>query len=357
MLVELKISDVRNLESLNLTLSKTSNIIVGPNGSGKTSILETIYLLSRARSFRTYTTKKIISSGKNALVVYGLVEDEQQQNKIAIKKSTQETLIKINGEKEKKSSELASYLRVHLIRPESQTLLERGGALRRSFLDWGVFHVKHDFLTLSKNYNKVLKQRNQLLKQSPLDTLPLWNKKLAEYGTILDAERLAYVESLRYEFKLISEELLGLEALELEYNRGWPENRTFLEALEGTKKRDVFKGYTTVGSHRADFNVKVGNCLAQDYLSRGQMKLLVLALYLAQVKVTSMASQQRVVVLIDDLPAELDVYNLKKVVSFLSRLSVQVVMTTTNINNFLGWYSMENTKVFHVKHGCIIEGD
>jgi len=356
MLSNIKITNIRNIKDSHLTLSKNINIFVGPNGSGKTSLLEGVYLLSRSRSFRTQSTNKVRSKGEEALVVYGMVEEEFNKHKIAIKKTKQDTQIRINGKDEKKTSALSSYLKVHLIRPESQALLERGASVRRTFIDWGLFHVKHDFLEQSKKYNHTLRQRNKLLKQQKTSTLSIWSESLAEYGTIVDSERLSYISALTKELIETSRSLLGDIDIQLSYSKGWPDGDCLLDSLNSTLKRDLVKGYTTVGPHRSDLVLKVNGVLVQDFLSRGQMKLAVLALYLAQVKISNQSSKQDVCVLIDDLSAELDGNNLDKALKYLSDTGVQVLITATSVEPFKNWLSLTNTKLFHVEHGVIKEG-
>ena len=180
-LKDVQIKDVRNIENIKFHPSPKLNIIVGPNGSGKTSLLESLYILSRARSFRTQNIVKVISHKNKNLIVFAELESLGVTHKIAIKKNQHETTIRVNGITEKKTSELSRLLHTHLIRPESQALLENGATSRRSFIDIGVFHVKHSFLDASKQHNQLLKQRNKLLKTKQLDTLSVWSNKLIEY--------------------------------------------------------------------------------------------------------------------------------------------------------------------------------
>ena len=333
--------------------SKNLNVFVGPNGSGKTSVLESLYLLSRARSFRTQNIKKVVSHNKDSLMVYAELNDVGGHNKIAIKKNQADTLIRINGKTEKKTSELSRYLHTHLIRPESQTLLENGSSVRRSFIDWGVFHVKHRFLEVSKKHNQLLKQRNKLLKTKQLDTLAVWNNKFIEYGTIVCRDRQEYVLKLEQALSLIAKELIGDIRVEVVFVKGWADSLTLEQALIKAETRDVFYGHSTVGAHKSDIKILVNNKLAQDYLSRGQMKLLVIAMYLAQIQLMSLSADKTVCVLLDDLAAELDQQSFRKVMRFLNQLGVQVFITTTNKDLFLEYIEINDSKVFHVKHGEI----
>lgn len=352
-LKEILIKDVRNIENIKFQPSPELNIIVGPNGSGKTSLLESLYILSRARSFRTQNIAKVISHDNKNLIVFAELSFSGRTNKIAIKKNQHETLIRINGKTEKKSSELSRLLHAHLIRPESQTLLENGAASRRSFVDIGVFHVKHSFLNTSKQHNQLLKQRNKLLKTKQLDTLPVWSNKLIEYGTMVSNERRNYVELLERELRPIANQFIGDVEINVNYLKGWDKNLSLAEALNKSIFRDSQYGYTTAGAHKADIKVLVNGKLAQDYLSRGQMKLLVIAMYLAQIKLMSEQSFKSVCVLLDDLAAELDKDCFRNVMLFLKDLGIQVFVTTTNYDLFSEFIEAKETKVFHVKRGIM----
>lgn len=350
-LLEVQVKGVRNISDIKFNPSSGLNFIVGANGSGKTSLLEAIYLLGRARSFRTQNIKKVISSGSESLIVYGVINSNGVSNKVALKKTPVETLIRINAVTERKSSELSRYIHTHLIRPESQTLLERGSMARRSFIDWGVFHVKHRFLQCSKKYNQLLKQRNKLLKSKQLETLDAWDNKLVEYGIMISSERDKYATLLEQEVKLITIDLLGETNVKVVYLTGWDKGLSFSESLKKNRRRDSQYGFTTTGPHKSDMQVLVNNVLAQDHLSRGQMKLLVISLYLAQIKIMSSFSEKSFCVLLDDLAAELDLINLKKTMLFLNKLKVQTFITTTKESLFEEYIEKNKSNVFHVKHG------
>lgn len=356
-LSEVRIKDVRNIKSAYLIPSPRLNLLVGPNGSGKTSFLEAIYLLSRARSFRTHNIKKVINSEESNLLVFAKLDHTGVKNKIAIKKDPQETTIRINDKTEKKSSELNRFFHAHLIRPESQVLLESGSSLRRSFVDWGVFHVEHAFLDASKKYNHTLKQRNKLLKSKQLDTLDVWSDKLAEYGIMITAHRERYVLQLEAALCLIAADLIGEIVINVEYIKGWDKGLSYDQALKKALARDLQYGHTTIGSHKSDIRVLVDGRLAQDYLSRGQMKLLIIALYLAQIKLMRDQGKKSICVLLDDLASELDGVNFNKVMLFLVGLDIQMFVTTTDESLFGDYVSDKASRVFHVKHGRVIKGD
>jgi DNA replication and repair protein RecF len=352
-LTKVRIQNVRNIDDISLELSPHLNIIEGPNGCGKTSILESLYLLSRARSFRTQNINKVITHNESHLVVYAELVTRNISHKIAIKKNQLDTVIRINGGTEKKASELSRKLYTHLIRPESQTLLENGASARRSFIDLGVFHVKHDFLKVSKTHNQLLKQRNKLLKTKQLETLGVWNNKFVEYGIMVTNERETYVCLLEIELRKIVQKFIGKFDVLLIYQKGWDKSLSLEDALAKAIGRDKQYGYSTVGAHKSDINVHVNGRAAKDYLSRGQMKLLVIALYLAQIKLMSENTDKSICVLLDDLAAELDGGSFSKVMTFLGGLGVQIFVTTTNQDLFFEFMKENDTKVFHVKHGDI----
>jgi DNA replication and repair protein RecF len=212
--------------------------------------------------------------------------------------------------------------------------------------------VKHDFLEIAKQHNHQLKQRNRLLRTKQIETLSAWDKKLVECGIIITREREAYIQALETETQAIAQALIGDLSVEIKYRRGWDQNTPLGDSLLKARAKDIQFGYTTIGAHKSDFLVLINKRKAQDYLSRGQMKLLVLALYLAQIKVMNEGGGKSFCVLLDDLAAELDGNNFEKVMQYLKNQGTQIFITTTNKGLFLR-YIDGGAKVFHVKQGAI----
>jgi len=355
-LQKLDIYKLRNIKQSFIEPSLGINLITGENGSGKSSLLEAIFILGRARSFRATNIKQAIQFEQTELIVSG--QSKQQSDHVfhlGIQFNAKGCEIRLNQEKSSKS-ELAYTLPVLLIHPKSYILLDGGPQVRREFLDWGVFNYEQDFLVNWRKFKKVLLQRNSLLKSKQTNQINVWNTELVQYGTIVSIYRQKYLEKLQLVFLEICHYFLNFEKVELMYISGWADKQDFIVALENDLQKDLRYGFTHSGPHRSDFSLMIDGRLAKHVVSRGQLKLLMLSLKLAQVQLINSDTSNDVCLLIDDLTAELDVHNKAKLLKFLSKLDCQVFMTTTELSNFGDLTELENYKVFHVEHGeiCLI---
>ncbi len=352
-LQKLDIYSLRNIHRATIEPSTGINLITGENGSGKSSLLEAIFILGRAKSFRATNIKQVIQFKKKQLVVSGI---SKQQNghvsNLGIQLNGKQCDIRINHDKGHKA-ELAYCLPVLLIHPKSYRLLDAGPQIRREFLDWGVFNIEDEFLVYWRKFKRILLQRNSLLKSKQISQINLWDTELAQYGTIVSKYRQQYLKKLEPVFFEIVHLFLDFDKFELKYFSGWDDTKDYNQILINDLQKDIRYGYTLSGPHRCDFSLFVDGRLAKDYASRGQLKLLMLALKLAQVKLINSEKDMSVCILIDDLTAELDVPNKLKLLKFLSNLNCQVFMSTTELSNFGNLSELKNYKVFHVEHGDI----
>ena len=355
-LLKLDIYKVRNIHQSSIKPSPGINLITGENGSGKSSLLEAIFILGRARSFRASNIKQVIQFEQTELIVSG--HSKQQSDHVfhlGIQLNGKNCEIRLNQEKSSKA-ELAYSLPVLLIHPKSYVLLDGGPQVRREFLDWGVFNYEHDFLVNWRKFKKVLLQRNSLLKSKQTNQINVWNTELVQYGTIVSNYRKKYLEKLQTVFLEICHHFLDFEKVELMYVSGWDDSNSFIFALESDFEKDLRYGFTHSGPHRSDFSLMIDGRLAKNVVSRGQLKLLMLSLKLAQVKLINTGKTNSVCLLIDDLTAELDSHNKAKLLQYLSSLDCQVFMSTTELSNFGDLSALENYKVFHVEQGeiCLV---
>ncbi len=352
----LTLQHFRNIEFAELDLSHGCNIIVGDNGAGKTNILEGIYYLSLARSFRTSQLKKIIQTHSEHLQVVGKVRESGTgtDSVLGIRKSAAETQIRINGESVKQSSRLAAFLPLQIIHPQGHQLLEQGPKQRRQFLDWGVFHVEPSFLSLWHDYTRTVKQRNAALRQSQAPrAIQLWDTRLIELGEKMTSLRKAYLQKLQPHISFYCSILIGMD-VDVDYRWGWASELNFSTALKNGLEMDRQQGFTRIGPHRADLVFKSENQRVQDYFSRGQQKLLVCALRLAQIKQLRDEMDRDAVLLIDDLAAELDENHRAKLFKAAAETGAQVFITTTHLHLLKSGIEYA-CKVFHVEHGHVTE--
>lgn len=353
MLSEIQINHVRNIEEASIRFGSKFNVFYGANGSGKTSVIEGIYLLATAKSFRTNQIRKIINENNHSLTVFGRIARTSETLKVGVEKTEETSTIRLNGKNIKAVSELAECLPVLVIEQDSHQLLESGPQFRRKFIDWGLFHVKHHFNSVSVAYRKSLKQRNALLFQgSPHDAIQSWTEGFADLGESYTSMREEYLEALTPYIKEYVKELLQVDSVSIVYRRGWPKDLSLLDCLYQNIERDRANGRTNYGPHRADIVVQLNGKDVRGHVSRGQQKLLVYAFNLAQVSYLKEVQNKETILLLDDLGSELDPAHARGLLQLLSESFGQICITTANLET-IPISEMEDVKLFHVKHGSI----
>jgi len=353
---QISITGLRNLKQAVLQDCCQVNIIAGPNGSGKTSILEAIHLLGLGRSFRSTKLKPIINFDMNEATVFASFEREEFAS-IGVRKSKNgKQDLKINREPVSQLSHLAEALPLQVINSDSFMLIDGGPKSRRQFIDWGVFHVKQDFLALWRRAQRALKQRNSLLRHdkiSPAD-LSSWDRELAFCADMIDQQRAEYIAALYPFFRDMLSRLLELEGVEVAYERGWQQGESLAALLQQGYQRDRARGYTHAGPHRANLEITYLGKPAVDILSRGQQKLVVCALKLAQGFCFSRQTGKKSLYLLDDLPAELDLEHRERLCTLLHEMESQVFISCVDADSLLQyWPDGTDLKEFHVKQGSV----
>lgn len=354
-LLKLDVFAVRNIQSASIEPAPGINFITGANASGKSSLLEAIFILGRARSFRTHHTKQAIQFDQEQLIVSAQLRYPTGSiSTIGIQIDNKQSEIRIDQENRQKA-DLAYALPVQLIHPKSYRLLDAGPQNRREFLDWGIFNHERNFLPNWRRFSKALQQRNALLKTRQIQQLSAWDKELIQYGNVVNEFRKEYIELLQPAFLEIAGQFLETDQIEMRFNPGWDEKQALAELLKQDMEKDLKYGFTHNGPHRADFLTYHNHKLARDYLSRGQQKLLVLALMLSQVRILTAQAQDNCCILVDDLTAELDTLNRAKLLKYLAGIGCQVFMTSTGLAEFGDLSAVGNYKVFHVEQGSVEE--
>ncbi|MCL5043517.1 MAG: DNA replication/repair protein RecF [Gammaproteobacteria bacterium] len=362
-LTRLSVTGVRNLQPVTLHPSPRINLVHGANASGKTSLLEAIHLLGLARSFRTNKLQPVIQYQQAQCTVFAeLQSDGQEKSQIGVQRSADsEFVIRINGQNVRSAAQLARTLPLQLINPDSFRLLEGAPKQRRQFLDWGVFHVEHSFLPAWQRLQKSLKQRNSLLRRGRIDSLLLapWELELIQAAEQIDHYRQAYIGRLKPVFEQVLGDMLSIEGLTLSYFRGWDKEKPLADVLGQQFERDCQLGHTQAGPQRADLRVRVNGLNAVDVLSRGQQKLVVSALKIAQgYLLKQQYGPQSCVFLVDDLPSELDAQHRQALCRLLEQLDCQVFITCVEPDQLTGlWQNETPTRLFHVEHGHIAQTD
>ena len=355
-LQRLDVYNVRNIREQSIYPSPTLNFIYGKNASGKSALIEAIYLLGRAKSFRTSSIKSVICFEQENLIVSAhVLQGNGISHHLGIKMNGKEVEIRTNQQTGQKRADLAYGLPLQIIHPKSFELLDAGAQIRREFLDWGIFNHDENFLPVWRKYKKALAQRNALLKTKAVDQVHVWDKELVNYGTIVHKYRQQYVEKLKPVLAKTIANFLALNNIEIRLVSGWDTTKQFEQLLIAELEKDLRYGFTQSGPHRGDFHLMVNNLLAKDIVSRGQLKLLVICLKLAQVELIFNERNMFGCILLDDFSAELDKVNRAKVLDYLCEIQCQVFITATEINDFGDLASTEDYKMFHVEQGRVKE--
>jgi DNA replication and repair protein RecF len=339
----------RCLENLALEPVAGTNVIVGDNGAGKTSLLEAIYLLGRGRSFRTANLNTVVRNGQKALAVRGTVEAAERSRSLSLKWVQGRVSAEVDGRAVDGLVELARQFPVEIIDTQVQEIVRGGPGERRRYLDWGVFHVEHSFLDAWRRYSRALKQRNAALRANTADAgLAVWEAELAASGVLLNGARQRYVAALSADLSDVLEDLVGAEVT-LHYQRGWADGSELADALARGRDRDMQRGYTGVGPHRADIDIRFDGRPARDHCSGGQQKLIASGLVLAQVRIVGETLGASPVLLIDDPGAEVADSRLDRLMGWVDSLCEQRFVTGLD-TDVLGDSA---DALFHVEHGHV----
>jgi len=363
-LTQLQIHQVRNLHQVKLQDLQRVNVFFGSNGSGKTSILEAIHVLGMARSFRGSSIKSLMTHNATSCTVFGTILPVGSPRSAASalplgvqRNRTGEAQIKVGGKPVRTLAELAEQLPLQVITADTFGLLTGPPSGRRQYLDWGVFHVEQRFFAQWQRFQRCLKQRNNLLRRDKVShqELAVWTRDLADAGETINEYRKDYFRNLAPRFQALMAELApSLEAIELRYQQGWDKQLGYREALEQGLTSDVDQGYTHLGPQRADIRVMIGGHLAAETLSRGQQKLVVCGLKLAQGQHMAQQGRGNCTYLIDDLPSELDYDHSVLVCDLLASMDAQVFITCIDQEEIRSvWPKTSELTVFHVEQGTV----
>lgn len=330
-LVKLDVIGLRNLSPITLEPGPRLNFLIGPNASGKTSLLEAIYLLGRARSFRTPQVSQLIRFGEPALSVVGRIAatDQGPGLPIGILIGRGRREIHIGGRIAQTSAELLEAFPLLVIQPAGIALVEGAPKLRRQFMDFGVFHRDSGYLAGWRRYTTALSHRNVLLRSGKVRELAPWNHELARYGIMIAEARAAYMLRLKPFFDEIGGRFFSGQHFDLRVHAGWDVSRPLEEVLDSEVTADLRYGHTQSGPHKGNFSIFLDNRPVKAFFSRGQTKLLVYALLLAQSRLMEERVGSGGCVLIDDVASELDETNRRALSELLRGRLSQFFITAT----------------------------
>jgi DNA replication and repair protein RecF len=351
------INNFRNLHTIEIDLSSNFNILSGDNGAGKTNFLEALHYFATGHSFRSHLITPLIQDNQEQFTLHSKILHDHSIISAGIRRSRQNTQeIHLNGQKIASIGEIAQLLPLQLLNHDSYEILTGGPKFRRQLLDWGVFHVEHLPLSTWKKLQRALQQRNALLKSNiNLEQIPIWNQEIIEAGTILEQNRAAYFQKLIPTLHVFFQQLINTIDVQIEYYPGWDQTNNLQTTLEKYFNYDRQYGCTHYGPHRADLRLTANGVPLYNVLSRGQQKLFLLALRLAQCALLKEIQEKNCLLLIDDLTAELDIQKQQGAILALSNMKTQTIITGIDNANLVSALKNQTItpKMFHVEHGTI----
>lgn len=353
-LTRLLIKDFRNIAAADLAPAPGFNFLVGANGSGKTSVLEALYTLGHGRAFRSPQAGRVIRHDQPEFILHGRIAGVERELSLGLSKNRQgDSRVRIDGSDGHKVAELAQLLPMQLITPEGFTLLNGGPKYRRAFLDWGCFHNDPGFFMAWSNLKRLLKQRNAALRQvSRYTQIRAWDQQLIPLAEHISEWRAAYSNAIAEDITATCAQFLPEFDLSFSFQRGWDKESDYAELLERQFERDRALAYTTLGPHKADLRIRAAGTPVEDLLSRGQLKLLMCALRLAQGEFLTRQSGRHCLYLIDDFASELDAGRRRLLAERLKAAQAQVFVSALSAEQVTGMMG-EKGKMFRVEQGKI----
>ena len=329
---KIKIKNFRNYEIEEINLEKNINIFYGQNAQGKTNIIESIFLCSLGKSFRTKKDKEMIKLNEQNAVVEVEYEKTDRDGKIKIEIGNKKNIY-LNGIKIKKLSELLGNLNIVIFTPDDINILKGGPQNRRRFLDIMISQLRPNYMHILNLYIKTMEQRNNYLRQikeehKDENLLEIWDEKLAEYAIKIYEYRKEFIEKIIKKLDIIHKNITnGEEQIELEYVTECDSKEKYLKLLKERRKLDIIKGFTTKGVHRDDFMIYINKKDIKIFGSQGQNRTAMLSLKLAELQVIYDEIGEYPILLLDDFMSELDKTRRK---NFLENIEgTQVIITGT----------------------------
>jgi DNA replication and repair protein RecF len=354
-LQSLEVKQFRNLKNVYIAPDPRINLIYGENASGKSSLLEAIYILGTGKSFRTSKPNCLIQKDHSQFSIFAeFVSDIGTSVKAGVHRANNTTQIKVNGVYIKRASELAHLFPIQIIEPKLNEFLNEGPDFRRRFIEWGVFHVEQRYEQIWKHYCRNLAQRNSALRQNlPDRQIQEWDHGVVQSATEIDLIRKVFIEKLIHAINTTPNIPDLFLSCSIDYYQGWPLELSYFEGLTRYLASDKDRGFTQLGPHRADIRIKVGKQQAKEVLSRGQHKMLISSLLLSQSRIVKDELGKNVILLIDDLGSELDQKSQKMLMQMVKAANCQAFITSSNRETLLEACGDIPYKMFHVEHGHI----
>jgi DNA replication and repair protein RecF len=351
------LENFRNYEKLEVEFNEKVNILIGNNAQGKTNLIEAIYLSSMSKSFRTNTSSDLVSFNKNfAKVKVNVKDDDIDRNVEIIIYNNSKKIIKKNGKLIRKTSELFNNIIIVIFSPDDLEIVKNDPIKRRNFIDRELCQLKPKYYLALTSYNKILKQRNALLKEKKVneDLIEVLDLQMAKYGTIISEYRKVFcLELCRISNKIQKRITKDKEELVIKYINSFKNNEineeNIYNILKENRKKDIEKGYTTAGPHRDDISFFINGIDVKKYGSQGQQRTCALTLKLAEIELIKKETDKYPVLLLDDVLSELDSERQEQLIRNLDM--VQLFITTTDIPK--QYKEKKDIKILKVEKGNI----
>lgn len=348
----------RNYKSLNIQLIKNVNVFVGDNAQGKTNILEAVYYSAFGKSHRTSKDKELISWNKENAYISLLVGKSRLDKKIDINILRDgKKAIKVNNIKVGKIGELFGTFNVVMFSPEDLKVIKESPTIRRRMLDMELSQINSKYYFNLVQYNKILNERNILLKNKMFnqDILEVYDLQLIEYADYIVLKRLEYINKINLYGSEIHDEITsGKERIEFKYNctvniDNFKHN--YLQKLKSNILKDRERGLTSVGPHRDDFSVFINSIDTKAFGSQGQQRTSILTMKFSSLKIIKEITGEYPVLLLDDVLSELDSSRKRYILGSIG--DIQTVITCTGVED-LKDYLDDKVKIFNVSNGQIL---
>lgn len=362
----LSLINYRNYSSVDLDFHSQVNIILGENAQGKTNLVESLYVLGFGKSFRTPQDKDLIFMSEMYTHVSAVVQKKEQTTQLDFRYNQKgKKEIKVNEVPLTKLSELIGHLNVVIFSPEDLQLIKGTPAIRRKYMDKSISQIYPYYYRLLVDYNKVLKQRNMLLKQKDVESMiEVWNEQLCDLGAKIMKYRLEFLKELK---KICFDIHLNIsqqkEHLKIEYISNYlPKNlgesdvydkiySGMLLNLQSRLSLDIKRGYTSVGPHRDDLLFHINDRDSKKFGSQGQVRTTALSLKLSEISIIKKILDDNPILILDDVLSELDQTRQNELISYIS--DIQTFITTTEVNSILEEH-IKDANIINIKEGSII---
>ncbi len=354
----LELKNFRNYRDLHITFDEGTNILYGDNAQGKTNVLESLYVSGTTKSHRGARDREMIRFGEEEAHIRTIIEKKGTEHPIDFHlKKTEPKGIAVDRVPIHRAGEIFGLLNLVFFSPEDLNIIKEGPSLRRRFLDMELGQLDTIYLSDLANYNKTLKQRNQLLKDlfsrsSLEDTLSVWDEQLAAYGKKIIRQRKEFLGRLSEIVSPIHERISGeKERLRLTYEPNC-EAKDLEKELNRSREKDKRTGITSVGPHRDDICFYINDVDIRKFGSQGQQRTSALSLKLAEIELVRRTINDTPVLLLDDVLSELDSKRQNYLLNSIS--DIQTIITCTGLDEFIKNRFRIN-RVFFVKDGRIEE--